>query len=148
VRLEDEIKSSFRNEYHKALVNLYYTNSLIGQKFFKLINKHGLATPQFNVLRILKGQYPKAATIGLIKDRMVDKNSDASRIVDRLHKKELVNRTESQIDRRQKEVIITQKGLDLLEKMSFCEEEEDAILSNLNKQEVQHLNMLLDKIRS
>ena len=148
MRLEDEIKSSFRNEYHKALVNLYYTNSLIGQKFFKLIKKHGLAAPQFNVLRILRGQYPKAATIGLIKGRMVDKNSDASRIVDRLHKKELVNRTESQIDRRQKEVIITQKGLDLLEKMSFCEEEEDAILSNLNKQEVQHLNMLLDKIRS
>ena len=146
--IENEIKSKFRNEYHKALVNLYYTNNVIGEQFFKMMKKYGLAAPQFNVLRILKGQHPKAASIGLIKERMLDKNSDASRIVDRLYKKRLVERKESKTDRRQKDVLVTQKGLELLDKMAVCEEQEDEILSNLSMKEAELLNELLDKIRS
>ncbi len=145
--IENEIKSKFRNEYHKALVNLYYTNNVIGEQFFKMLNEYGLAAPQFNVLRILRGQYPNAASIGLIKERMLDKNSDVSRIVDRLFKKKLVERKEGKSDRRQKDVLITKMGLELLEKMAVCENQEDAILSNLNKKEVNLLNELLDKIR-
>ncbi len=148
MKLEDEIKSKFRNEYHKAVVNLYYTNTIIGQQFFKMLKKHGLAAPQFNVLRILRGQYPKAVSIGTIKERMMDKNSDVSRIVDRLHGKDLVDRNECMEDRRQKDVMISKKGLDLLEKMTSCEEKQDAILSHLNKKEVTQLNNLLDKIRT
>lgn len=111
------------------------------------MNKYGLAAPQFNVLRILRGQHPDAASIGLIKERMLDKNSDVSRIVERLFKKKLIERKESKSDRRQKEVLLTKKGLELLEKMAFCEKQEDAVLSNLNKKEVKVLNELLDKIR-
>ena len=145
--IENEIKSKFRNEYHKALVNLYYTNNVIGEQFLKMLQEYGLAAPQFNVLRILRGQYPNAASIGLIKERMLDKNSDVSRIVDRLFKKKLVERKEGKSDRRQKDVLITKMGLELLEKMAVCENQEDAILSNLNKKEVNLLNELLDKIR-
>lgn len=148
MKLEDEIKSKFRNDHHKALVNLYYTNIVIGEQFFKLLKKYGLAAPQFNVLRILRGQHPNAASIGLIKGRMLDSNSDVSRIVERLFKKELVERKESKVDRRQKDVVITKKGLALLTKMAVCEVQEDEVLSNLNKKEVKQLNELLDKIRS
>ena len=147
MKIGDEIKSKFRNDYHRALVNLYYTNIVIGEQFFKMMNKYGLAAPQFNVLRILRGQHPDAASIGLIKERMLDKNSDVSRIVERLFKKKLIERKESRSDRRQKDVLITKKGLELLEKMAVCEKQEDAILSNLNKKEVKLLNELLDKIR-
>ncbi|MBD77802.1 MAG: MarR family transcriptional regulator [Crocinitomicaceae bacterium] len=148
MKLEDEIKSKFRNEYHKALVNLYYTNNQLGQQFFKMLNEHGLAAPQFNVLRILKGQHPKAVSIGLIKERMLDGNSDVSRIVERLFKKGLVKRKESKMDRRQKDVLISQEGLTLLNKMALCEKQEDELLSNLNEKEVVFLNILLDKIRN
>lgn len=147
MKLEDEIKSKFRNDYHKALVNLYYTNNVIGEQFFKMMKEYGLAAPQFNVLKILRGQHPDAVSIGLIKERMLDKNSDVSRIVDRLYKKKLVERKESKTDRRQKDVVITKKGLELLDKMTICEKKEDNILSKLSKKEVKLLNELLDKIR-
>lgn len=147
MKLEDEIKSKFRNDYHKALVNLYYTNNVIGEQFFKMMKEYGLAAPQFNVLRILRRQHPDAVSIGLIKERMLDKNSDVSRIVDRLYKKKLVERKESKTDRRQKDVVITKKGLELLDKMTICEKKEDNILSKLSKKEVKLLNELLDKIR-
>lgn len=148
MKIEDEIKSKFRNDYHKALVNLYYTNNVISEQFFKMLKEYGLAAPQFNVLRILRGQAPNAVSIGLIKERMLDRNSDVSRIVDRLYKKKLIERKESKSDRRQKDVLITKKGLELLKKMVVCEEQEDANLSKLNKKEVKLLNELLDKIRS
>ena len=148
MKLEDEIKSEFRDDYHKALVNLYYTNNVIGEQFFKILKEFGLAVPQYNVLRILRGQAPDAVSIGFIKDRMLERNSDVSRIVDRLYKKKLVERKENKSDRRQKDVLITKKGVDLLGKMTDCEEQEDANLSKLSKKEVKLLNELLDKIRS
>jgi len=148
MKLEDEIKSEFRDDYHKALVNLYYTNNVIGEQFFKILKEFGLAVPQYNVLRILRGQAPDAVSIGFIKDRMLERNSDVSRIVDRLYKKKLVERKENESDRRQKDVQITKKGSDLLGKMTGCEEQEDANLAKLSKKEVKLLNDLLDKIRS
>lgn len=147
MKLEDEIRSKFRNDYHKALVNLYYTNNVISVQFDKLLKAYGLAAPQFNVLRILRGQHPNAVSIGLIKERMLDKNSDVSRIVDRLFNKGLVQRRECKNDRRQKDVAITKKGLELLEEMSVCEKQEDKILSKLTIKEVKLLNEILDKIR-
>ena len=148
MKLEDEIKSKFRDDYHKALVNLYYTNNVIGEQFFKMLKEFGLAVPQYNVLRILREEAPDSVSIGFIKERMLERNSDVSRIVDRLYKKKLVERKENKSDRRQKEVFITQKGVDLLGKMAGCEEQEDANLSKLSKEEVKLLNELLDKIRS
>jgi len=147
VKLEDEIKSNFRNNNHKALVNIYYTNNLLADQFVAMLKNYGLAAPQFNVLRILRGQLPNAVSIGLIKTRMIDKNSDVSRIIDRLYKKGLVERKECDADRRQKDVFISKKGIALLEKMAKCEEQQDKLLANLTKKEVDQLNTLLDKIR-
>lgn len=147
MKLEDEIKGKFRNDYHKGLVNLYYTNNVIGEQFYKMLKEYGLAAPQFNVLRILKGQFPNAVSIRLIKERMLDKNSNVSRIVDRLFKKGYVDRAESETDRRQKDVLISEKGMELLSQMLVCEKQEDKLLSNLNESEVKLLNDLLDKIR-
>lgn len=147
MKIEDEIKSKFRNESHKALVNLYYTNHFVSQQFFKLLKDQGLAVAQFNVLRILKGQHPNGASIGLIKERMLDKNSDTSRIVDRLFAKKMVERKESKNDRRKKDVLITSKGIEVLGKLKSFEKLEDTILANFSQNELFQLNYLLDKIR-
>lgn len=148
MKIEEEIKGRFRNDYHKGLINLSYTFRLLSYDFYQSLKKHGLAEPQYNVLRILRGFSAEAPlTIGFIKERMLDKNSDVSRIIDRLFEKGLVSRKEDSADRRQKSIEITSKGMDLLDKLFFCEKKADSLLANLSLKEVQQLNKLLDKIR-
>jgi len=148
MKIEDEIKGRFRNEYHKGLINLTYTAKQLSYEFYQSLKKHGLAEQQYNVLRILRGFRAEAPlSIGFIKERMLDKDSDVSRIVDRLFEKGFVSRKENPADRRQKSVEITAKGLELLDKMYSCELEADTLLSNLTIEEVNILNQLLDKIR-
>lgn len=148
MKLEEEISQKhFRNEYHKAAVNMVYTfNWLNGHNvsFFKPL---GITPQQFNILRILRGQYPHPATIKLIKERMLDKMSDASRIVEKLRVKGLVERNICSHDRRNVDVCITQKGLDLLEQVDKLDNEIDSKLSSLNEEEITQLNILLDKLR-
>ncbi len=148
MKIEKELESKFRNIAHKSMVNLLYTGLALqnfSQEFFK---KQEISQQQFNVLRILRGQYPEAASIGLIKERMLDKNSDASRIVERLRTKKLVSRKENKIDRRQKDVLITQKGLDLLAELDRFDTNFDTIFSEFSEKELKKLNKTLDKIRS
>jgi DNA-binding MarR family transcriptional regulator len=148
MKIEDEIKGRFRNEFHKGLINLTYTSKQLSYGFYKLLKTHGLAEQQYNVLRILRGfRTQSPLTIGFIKERMLDKDSDVSRIVDRLFEKGFVSRTENPDDRRQKSVEITAKGLELLDKMYHCEQKVDTMLGNLTTDEVTELNRLLDKIR-
>ncbi len=148
MKIEDEIKGRFRNEYHKGLINLTYTAKQLSYEFYQSLKKHGLAEQQYNVLRILRGFHSEAPlSISFIKERMLDKDSDVSRIVDRLVQKDLVSRVENPNDRRQKSVEITKSGLSLLDKMFNCELKADTLLSNLTLDEVVELNRLLDKIR-
>ncbi|MEI8049332.1 MAG: MarR family transcriptional regulator [Bacteroidota bacterium] len=148
MKIEDEIKGRFRNEYHKGLINLIFTTKHISYDFHQSLKKHGLAEQQYNVLRILRGFRSAAPLcIGFIKERMLDKDSDVSRIVDRLFEKGLVSRMENKNDRRQKSVEITENGLQLLDKMSNCQQKEDTLLTNLTIDEVIELSYLLDKIR-
>lgn len=148
MKIEDEIKGRFRNEYHKGVINLGYTYKQLGYEFNQSLKAHGLAEQQYNVLRILRGFRAEAPlTIGFIKERMLDTNSDVSRIIDRLFEKGFVSRLENPNDRRQKSVEITEKGLDLLDKMLNCELKVDTLLKNLSQNEVVELNRLLDKIR-
>jgi DNA-binding MarR family transcriptional regulator len=147
--IEEELKGRFRNDYHKGLINLNYTAKQLSYEFFQTLKKHGIAEQQYNVLRILRGFRSEAPlTIGFIKERMLDKDSDVSRIVDRLFEKGLLNRTENPSDRRQKSVEITGKGLSLLDSMFECEKTADTMLDNLTTTEIQELNRLLDKIRN
>lgn len=149
MRLEDEIKGRFRNEFHKGLINLTYTTRTLGYKFLSELKKHEITEQQYNVLRILRGFRSEAPlSIGFIKERMLDRDSDVSRLVDRLFNNGLVFRNEDKDDRRKKSVEITEKGLVLLNNMLQVELEGDKLLQNLTLEEVNQLNSLLDKIRS
>jgi len=145
--IKDDLKINFRSEYLKARVNVYLTNVYLMDKMSQIIKPHKLSIAQFNTLRILRGQYPKTASIGLIKERMVDKNSDISRMIDRLFLKKLVDRVECKNDRRQKDVKITKKGLDILATVDSLEIELDDTLRHLDETEITELNRLLDKLR-
>jgi len=148
MKIEDEIKGRFRNEYHKGLINLTYTCKQLSYEFYQSLKEHGLAEQQYNVLRVLRGFRSEAPlSISFIKERMLDKDSDVSRIVDRLFEKGFVSRKENPEDRRQKSVEITDEGKELLDKMFNCEKKADTMLSNLTLDEVVELNRLLDKIR-
>lgn len=146
--IDEEIQSSFKSEYHKLMVNLHLTSSRVGETIQGEMKKHGLTGTQFNVLRILRGQKKKPASIGLIKERMIERNSDVSRIIDRLHKKGLIDRTENKADRRQKDVVISDKGLKILEEIDPIEKLIDTKLGHLTVEEAETLNHLLDKARA
>ena len=147
--LKEEIKqrTAFRNEYHKGCVNLIFTGKWIINLHSEIFKSFGLTVQQYNILRILKGQYPKSVTVKHIRERMLDKMSDASRIVEVLSKKALLKRTLNKNDRRKVDVIITQKGIDLLAKTDSVNKKLDNLLSNLDKYEIEQLNNLLDKAR-
>jgi len=150
MKIQNEIKQgkAFRNAYHKTTVNLIFTGRWIVNLHNELFKTFGITIQQYNILKILKGQYPKSITVKLIRDRMLDKMSDASRIVENLRKKNLLARDLNMDDRRRVDVIITREGLDLL----YLIEEKgsdtmDNFLSKLNQHENEQLNTLLDKLR-
>lgn len=148
MKLEQEIKQSkFRNEYHKLAVNVLYTNGWLMNLYSTLFSKYGITSNQYNILRILRGQYPNPATINLLKERMLDKMSDASRLVERLRIKGFVKRDLSSKDRRCVDVIITEKGLKLLAEIDKLNDKHDSFLKNLSESEAKKLNNLLDKLR-
>lgn len=147
MKIQDEIKSKFNNEYHKARVNILFTNNYLSEQLIEILKPLDLSPTQFNVLRILRGQYPEVSSIGLLKERMLDKNSDISRVVDRMLVKKLVARKECKLDRRQKDIQISQLGLDYLKKIDAQENELDKKMQQLTIEEVTQLNNLLDKIR-
>jgi len=146
MRLEEEIKQpAFKNEFQKALINIFYTGSWLQIMSSRVFKKYDLTMPQFNILRILRGQHPQPATINLLIERMLDKTSNASRLVDKLEAKGLVTRNQCPNDRRTVDVMITAAGLNLLLQMD--KEDIYQSLNNLTDQEAEQLNLLLDKIR-
>jgi DNA-binding MarR family transcriptional regulator len=148
MKIEEEIKQKkFKSEYQKMYINLVYTANWMNTQQMRMFKEYGLSVQQYNILRILRGQVPNAVNLGLIQDRMLDKNSNASRLIEKLKIKKLVERKESKIDRRQVDIMITEKGLDLLKKMDGKVEEAESINSNLTKQEAETLSDLLDKLR-
>ena len=149
MKIEDEIKGRFRNERHKGLINLSFTEKHLTYSFLQSLKKHGLTEPQYNVLRVLMGFRSEGpSSIGFLKDRMLDRSSDVSRLIDKLYDLGLVDRKENSTDRRQKDVVITDKGIKLLTGMHDCEKKMDTLLQNLTDEEVIELNRILDKIRS
>jgi DNA-binding MarR family transcriptional regulator len=146
--LENDIQQrEFRNESQKAILNILYTSYFIQDKMNELFKQYDITRQQYNVLRILRGQHPGHASVNLIRERMLDKMSDASRIVERLRLKELVVRKSAEKDKRAVEVTITDAGLKILDDMQEAVDEFDTLLDTLNEQETVHLNELLDKVR-
>ncbi|MEQ8471812.1 MAG: MarR family transcriptional regulator [Marinoscillum sp.] len=144
---QDIKQSSFKSQFNKAIVNIIYTNGWLNQSQVQFFKEYGLTTPQFNLLRILRGQYPNPATVNLLIERMLDKSSNASRIVDKLEAKKLVARKQCSKDRRAVDVIITEKGLELLAEIDVALHEWEEGFRSLTDEECETLNSLLDKIR-
>ncbi|MCW5907594.1 MAG: MarR family transcriptional regulator [Chitinophagales bacterium] len=145
--IEERIKQSrFRSERHKTIVSILFTANLLNAHFEEAFKKYGITVQQFNVLRILRGQQPNPCTVNLIRERMLDKMSDASRIVERLRKAGLIERVQSKRDRRAVDVIITQKGLLLLAQMDKAEDKMNSPLNSITEEEARQLNSLLEKV--
>ncbi|MEY2904370.1 MAG: hypothetical protein RJA52_386 [Bacteroidota bacterium] len=149
MRIEDEIhQKNFSSEWHKLHVNILFTASWIGQKSLSVLKPFGISRQQFNILRILKGRFPEPASVKLISERMIDKMSNTSRLIEKLKSKNLVDRYECPEDRRQVNVIISVKGMDLIEKAGLAMEKYmDHTIKNLNETEAVALNILLDRFR-
>lgn len=145
--IENDIQQAkFRNEYHKVSVNLIYTSNWLMEKNKQFFDNADITPQQFNILRILRGAGTPLSTLQ-IRQRMLDKMSDTSRIVDRLVKKELVKKVICKTDRRLVDVTITEKGLSLLEELDGFNNDMDASVGNLTEEEAVILNGLLDKMR-
>jgi DNA-binding MarR family transcriptional regulator len=147
-KIEEAIKQSeFKDNYNKVVVNLLYTHSYLVGFQTAVLKPMDLSPEQYNVLRILRGQQGKPATIAAIQERMLNNMSNASRLVDKLKAKELVKREECPLNRRQVDVVITEKGMAVLE---LLEPQINAInrkAIHLEDQELAVLNQLLDKLR-
>jgi DNA-binding MarR family transcriptional regulator len=147
--IEQDIQQKrFKDAYHKIVVNLMYTHSWLTDRQAQMLKPFGLTQAQYNVLRILRGQHPHPATVNLIIERMIDKMSNASRLVDKLVAKKLVERHVCPTDRRAVDVCITQKGLDLLLLIDEEVEKAQAKFKVLSEQEANQLSDLLDKLRT
>ncbi len=148
MKIEEEIKQpKFRNVHHKAAINILYTASWLGEKNKGFFKDFGITTQQFNILRILRGQHPNKISGAEIKDRMLDKNSDVSRLIDRLIAKDLVTKSQCPNDKRAADVMITESGLVLLKKLDAIMDQSDVGAFNLTKEEAIKLSDLLDKCR-
>lgn len=145
MKIEEEIKQPvFKSPLQKALLNLIYTSNWLQgrqQNFFKAFN---ITLTQYNILRILRGQHPKSISATDIKARMLDRNSDVSRLLDRLAAKNLISKSTCQNDRRSADVAITQDGLDLLTAIGDKIDEQTLYLTS---EEAELLSDLLDKSR-
>ncbi|MCX6207585.1 MAG: MarR family transcriptional regulator [Bacteroidetes bacterium] len=145
--IEKDIQQyQFRNDFQRAEVNLIFTCNWLNERIKLIIDEADITTQQYNILRILRGSKKPLSTLQ-IRDRMLDKMSDTSRIVDRLIKKQLVDKTICATDKRLVDISISEKGLHLLEQLDIRNSDIDNLLHNLNNEEALQLSHLLDKIR-
>jgi DNA-binding MarR family transcriptional regulator len=145
--LEKDInQSKFRNEYQKSVVNIVYTYNWMTEQLKQVFEKEDLTMQQFNILRILRGNNGPLSTLQ-IRERMLDKMSDTSRIVDRLIIKGFVKKSICKTDKRLVDVFITDKGKKILAKLDKAEDEMDNIIDSISVAEAKTLNKILDKLR-
>lgn len=146
--IEKDIKqANFKSPYSKAVINILYTNNWLQSLQVEIFKPFDLTLQQYNVLRILRGQHPNPITVIAIIERMLDKMSNASRLVDKLLVKELVIRKLCPHDRRAVDVTITEKGLNLLKELDTLQNQWESKLHGLTENEALQLSTLLDKMR-
>jgi DNA-binding MarR family transcriptional regulator len=145
---EDIQQSRFRTVHQKAAINLIFTVGWIRERMREIFESEDITAQQFNILRILRGSFPNPLSTLQIRERMLEKMSDTSRIVDRLVSKGFVKKIVCKQDRRLVDVVITEKGKKLLERLDIREKEIDNLLGNLTEKEAATLSALLDKARN
>lgn len=149
MKIEEAIKQKkFKSEYQKLYINIIYTANWLNNESIKTLKPFGISPQQYNVLRILKGQHPNAISVNNIIDRMLDKNSNASRLVDKLKQKELVEREVCSNDRRQVDIKITEKGILLLDEIAEKMDSFIDIRNSISENEAAITNEILDKLRN
>ena len=147
MRIEDAIQQKhFRNEHLRSMVNLLYSHSWLEERLKKFFKQQHVTMQQYNILRILRGSGMPLSTMQ-IRERMLDRMSDTSRIIDRMLLKNIVVKRPNETDKRLVDITITQKGLAVLEELDRVNDKMDAIAGNLTAEEAKMLNDLLDKLR-
>ena len=146
--LEQDIKQEkFTNEFEKVAVNILFTASWLYNANASRLKPHAITPEQYNVLRILRGSHPKALMLADVTCRMIDKSSNATRLVEKLRQKGLLKREICENNRRQVDISITEKGLSILKKIDAEAEIWMETLKTITKTEAQDLNRILDKLR-
>lgn len=146
--IEAEVKQEkFENEHQRAAVNILFTSSWLHNANTTRLKPFGITPEQFNVLRILRGSHPNALMLADISCRMIDKNSNATRLVEKLRQKGLVRRELCAGNRRQVDISITTKGLNMLKKIDAESDSWFELMRNISKSEAQELSRILDKLR-
>ena len=145
---QDIHQSNFKSTKQKAVVNLLYTYGWTIERIKSFLAKEDITHQQYNILRILRGSYPEPLSTLQIRERMLDKMSDTSRIVDRLLVKGLVKKSTCSKDKRLVDVVITEKGQKLLKKLDTEDDHINKVMDNLTEKEAEMLSNLLDKVRS
>jgi|TARA_R110000868_G_C10856279_1_gene761151 DNA-binding MarR family transcriptional regulator len=150
MKIEDVIKSTVAlADDHKIILNIMYTQNVINEKFNEILKPYDISGEQYNVLRILRGQKGNPANMSMIQERMIARTSNTTRLVDKLLLKEFVTRKVCPENRRKIEVLITQKGLDILAQLDpKLIEHNSALAKKLNTEEQKQLNNLLEKYRN
>jgi DNA-binding MarR family transcriptional regulator len=150
MKIEEEIKSTVALDNSKKIIlNVLYTQNVIADKLNEILKPYDLSGEQYNVLRILRGQKGNPANMCVIQERMLAKTSNTTRLVDKLLLKNLVTRNVCPENRRKIEVLITQKGLDILTELDpKVIQHENSFSKNLNIEELELLNQLLEKFRN
>lgn len=143
---KDIQQTNFRNEFQKMGINIIYTANWLNEKMGQILATEDITQQQYNILRILRGSDAPLSTLK-IRERMLDKMSDTSRIVDRLIVKDLVEKTACVKDKRLVDITVTKKGLHLLEKLDSLNEHIDSILKGVSEKEASSINQILDKLR-
>ena len=147
--IETDIKQKkFRSPYQRLGLNLVYTSNWIQYQQMEIFREHDITSQQFNVLRILRGQHPNPIKVSDIAERMLDKNSNTSRLIDKLLAKKLVDRKSCPNDRRAVDVIITATGLELLKGLDPEIEASENTLARITPEEADLISLLLDKLRN
>lgn len=149
MKLEDEIyqHKGFQDQWEKLVLNIIFTGNWINTYQHHQLKQYDLTPEQYNILRILRGQHPEPASVNLLKARMLNKMSNASRLVEKLRQKGFTKREECQRDRRQVEVCITDKGLELLKTIENQELTPKQRFQHLSEEEASQVNDLLDRLR-
>ena len=148
MKLADEIKSNkFVSEHQKAHINVLFTANWLNGLMNKLFKKHDISSEQYNVLRILRGSHPIKRCLREITERMLDKNSNTSRIVKKLELKKLIEIEEHESDKRFYQIGISNTGLKLLKQIDLEMKKNTPVKQILTDKESKQLNELLDKMR-
>lgn len=148
MKLEDEIKQGkFTSAQQKVLVNIIFTANWVNAQLRNIIKEHSITLQQYNVLRILRGKYPKWANPGEIKAVMLDKNPDLTRLCDRMCDQGLISRAVDEVNRRKMNICITEKGLKVLEQIDPEIHKIEQKMVHIQDTEAEQLSELLDRLR-